>query len=339
MYIDEFNAIWKTQLELSGQKPHPTLSLQQRREIYHTIFYQRPLKSQKEKIGSCELERGKRRAPEACLEFQRFRYWQRINDLRILLPDKEERELTREEKEELAGLLETGEKNKYIDIANHFGWKKAKYEKHIFNLQNMGDSGLPINVTAKRIREVYPDWDKMTESRKNELVDILLLNIPMERIVKRLIQIFGLDKETAMKLADVTLVSDYASYSRKALKKLLPEIQKGTTLPQAYAKFYPDYGKQVEKYEFLPPVEKILRNLTNPSVKRSLTELRKIVNAVIQKYGKPETIRVELSRILKRSKKVRAKDHEKMLKNKSENERIEKNSKNSVFKNRPVAIL
>ena len=67
----------------------------------------------------------------------------------------------------------------------------------------------------------------------------------------------------------------------------------------------------------------ILPYLTNPSVKRSLTELRKVVNAVIRKYGLPETIRVELSRTLKKGKKVREILHQKMLENRSAREKAE----------------
>ena len=51
--------------------------------VHHAIFFQRPLKSQKDKIGKCEIfpEKRLRRAPKASLEFQTFRCWQKILDL------------------------------------------------------------------------------------------------------------------------------------------------------------------------------------------------------------------------------------------------------------------
>ena len=335
MYIDEFNAIWKAQLELNETKPHPILSLLFRREVFHTIFYQRPLKSQKDKIGFCELERGKRRASQACLEFQRFRYWQRLNDIRILLPNNEERPFTEKEKNELASLLEKGEIHKYVDIATHFGWKKAKNEKYIFNHQAMGEKSMLINVTAKRIRQVYPEWDNMPGEKQEALVDILMQGSSHEKTAKCLQQKFDLSSNVANELAGVTLVSDYASYSRKALRKLLPELQKGQSLRQVLDKLYPDRDKKREKYSLLPPVEKVLPHLTNPSVKRSLTELRKVVNAVIREYGLPETIRVELSRNLKKGKKAREKTHERMLENRSAREKAEKSLLKEVGLNAP----
>ena len=45
--------------------------------------------------------------------------------------------------------------------------------------------------------------------------------------------------------------------------------------------------------------------LRNPVVCRGLTELRKVVNALIRQYGKPELIRVELARDLKKSRQQR----------------------------------
>ena len=43
----------------------------------------------------------------------------------------------------------------------------------------------------------------------------------------------------------------------------------------------------------------------NPVVQKSLFEVRKVVNAVIKAYGKPEVIRVEMARDIVVSPKVR----------------------------------
>ena len=258
MYIDEFNAIWKAQLELSEIKPHPILSLLFRREMFRTIYHQRPLKSQKDKIGFCELERGKRRDSMSSLEFQRFRYWQRLNDLRVLLPGHEERPLNEKEKNELAALLEKGEIHRYTDIANHFGLKKAKGEKYVFNHQKIGEKSMPFNVTAKRIISVYPQWNDLPKEKQEKLVDILLQDSTHTRTAKRLQREFGFDAKVSMELAEITLIGDYASYSRKALKKLLPELKKGCSLTPVLDELYPDRNKKIEKYPLLPPVEQIL---------------------------------------------------------------------------------
>jgi CRISPR-associated endonuclease Csn1 len=55
----------------------------------------------------------------------------------------------------------------------------------------------------------------------------------------------------------------------------------------------------------LPPVNRVVRSLRNPAVLRSLTELRHVVNAIVQRYGTPDLVRVELARDMKRPRKVR----------------------------------
>ncbi|MCO5332844.1 MAG: hypothetical protein M9893_02325 [Pyrinomonadaceae bacterium] len=52
----------------------------------------------------------------------------------------------------------------------------------------------------------------------------------------------------------------------------------------------------------LPP-----KDLRNPIVFKALCELRKVVNAVIREYGRPDIIRIEMARDLKLTEKQRKK--------------------------------
>ncbi len=61
----------------------------------------------------------------------------------------------------------------------------------------------------------------------------------------------------------------------------------------------------------LPEVRKHLTSLRNPAVERSLTEMRKVVNAIVRQYGKPYEIRVELARDLKKPRQQRVEDTKK----------------------------
>ena len=80
---------------------------------------------------------------------------------------------------------------------------------------------------------------------------------------------------------------------------------------------FPDRKRAGGAYELLPPVLDAVPQLRNPVVCRGLTELRKVVNALIRQYGKPERIRVELARDLKRSRQQR----EDLTKQNRENEK------------------
>ena len=94
-YLDEFETIWNTQ-----SKYHPELTIDLKKELGNIIiFYQRPLKSQKGLVATCELENEQREVevdgvkklittgckvcPKSSPLFQEFRMWQRLNDVTI----------------------------------------------------------------------------------------------------------------------------------------------------------------------------------------------------------------------------------------------------------------
>ena len=77
MYQDELNLIFQKQTELNPSVYPPEL----KDKIEKIIFFQRPIKWDKGKIGNCSLEPSKRRINIGRLEFQQFRYWQDINNL------------------------------------------------------------------------------------------------------------------------------------------------------------------------------------------------------------------------------------------------------------------
>ena len=122
-YLDEFNQLWETQAKF-----HPELTQELKHDIGNiTIFYQRPLKSQKGLVSICELEQkkietivdgekkvitiGPKVCPKSSPLFQEFRIWQRLNDLEIIDTEtRAHRPLEQEEKELLANELSIREK-------------------------------------------------------------------------------------------------------------------------------------------------------------------------------------------------------------------------------------
>ncbi|MGH9455203.1 MAG: type II CRISPR RNA-guided endonuclease Cas9, partial [Terriglobia bacterium] len=113
---------------------------------------------------------------------------------------------------------------------------------------------------------------------------------------------WGLNDEAAEQLAKIGLESDYMNLSRRAMEKLLPLLEDGMTYAEACQQAYPESFEHGEPKPALPPADKALRALRNPGVERSLTELRKVMNAILRQYGKPAEIRVELARELKKSR-------------------------------------
>jgi CRISPR-associated endonuclease Csn1 len=61
------------------------------------------------------------------------------------------------------------------------------------------------------------------------------------------------------------------------------------------------HSQETEKQEIKNKLD-TPKNIRNPIVQQALYELKKVVNSVIEKYGKPDEIKVELARDLKQSK-------------------------------------
>src|SRR5579875_2382508 len=93
--------------------------------------------------------------------------------------------------------------------------------------------------------------------------------------------------------------------SRRAMEKLMPLLEQGMTYGEARRLLYPEKFSETQPADFLPMVKAALPEVRTPAVLRSLTELRKVVNAFIHHYGKPQESRIALARELRKYKKHR----------------------------------
>ena len=320
MYRDEFEEIW------TAQSSHLlTLNDEWKTRIYDAIFHQRPLKSQKGLIGFCELEPDCRRAPRASVEAQRFRYLQKVNDLEISTPSGEvwcvNDPAHADLRQRLIELLDTHAEIKFKSLRSKLGLRKPKGSDtdYAFNLEAGGEKRLKGNATAVRLRKVLgDDYEKLSPEQVANIVEDLLEYEKKDALARRLVDRYGITPAKAEELADVTLEPNYASLSREAMQKLLPLMEQGLRFAEVKKQMYGERAGRTGLRDFLPPVLEAVPQLRNPVVCRGLTELRKVVNAIIRKYGKPERIRVELARDLKRSRGQR----EDITRQNRENEKV-----------------
>jgi CRISPR-associated endonuclease Csn1 len=303
MHLDEFEAIWQAQREHHGDLLADSL----KKTIHRAIFFQRPLKWDRSTIGTCELELGKKRAPWALLDAQRYRFLQKVNDLRLLGADPKTGEMWPSEK------LDEDRRAKLVNALESEGdltfaaiKKLLALPKWITFNQEGGESKLIGNRTASKLRAVFgPRWSEMSSEEKDRAVEDLR-SIRSEKALRgRAERFWHLDAEAALAFSRIVLESDYCSLSRQALKKLLPLMEKGVPYATARKELYGDRPAP-EPFTFLPSLDKApLSPIRNPAVLRALSETRKVVNGIIRQYGKPAFIRVELARDLKRGRKER----------------------------------
>lgn len=295
MYQDEFESIWQAQ-----QKHHPEILIQPLKVAIHkAIFHQRPLNLQKNLIGKCTFEPHKKRASRALLEYQRFRTLQDINHLEVKDPlTRGYRALREDERGKLYALLE---KQKTM------GWGSARkalglHEGEIFNLEEGKKKGLDGNQTAYAMREILgKEWDDMAEEKQGLLITDMLTIDNEQGFLNRMMSHWGFDDDTAETLAKTELAPGYARLSVKAIRKILPHLEKGLIYSDACKEAgynhsdTSSFGSAVVLAE--PPY------LRNPIVQKALFETRRVVNAIIRQHGRPSCIRIEMARDMKLTKR------------------------------------
>ncbi len=304
MYEHEFNAVW------SAQQPHHQEAMTEdlRKKLHHILFHQRPIRVPKSVVGLCELEPNRRRCPRADRRAQRFRMLQEVNNLLLIDEHGEERPLTPEERGSLLEYLAAADKRSFEDIR-----KILRFDQSVqFNLERGKRKNLLGMQTDKAMSHKSrfgPAWAAMDDERKNRIVRCILDE--EETTVLHLAQTqWNLSEEQAQCVLEAELPAGYMAFSREAVAKLLPHMERGLPLmsddgtPSAISEagyLRPDQ-RGVQRLERLP----LPPDLPNPIVRQALHEVRKVINAILCEYGPIDEIHIELAREVKGSLEQRA---------------------------------
>ena len=146
-----------------------------------------------------------------------------------------------------------------------------------------------------------------------------------EKMIKRLVAEHALSEDQAKHLLEIKLPTGWEPFSEEALQIFLPELESGERFGSLLnGPVFEEWRKEMfpnrkqptgEFHDQLPsPNQKkqgkaetrYLQNLRNPTLQRGLNELRKVTNNLIRQYGKPDLIRMEVTRDLALSKSAKA---------------------------------
>ena len=264
-YLAEFKAICEK------QKLDKNLGPEIVRQIEKAIFDQRPLKSQKGQVGKCVFEKNKTKCPSSHPMYEEFRMLSFINNIKIQTPnDSALRPLSTEERELIMPLFFRKSKKQFDfeDIAKklapkkHYGFYKKSSDAempYLFNYpMDTSVSGCPVTAALKDI--FGENWiDALCEtytlaegkSRLNVVNDIWHVlffytdDAKLAEFAKNRLQ---LDDEEAKKFCEISLPSDYASLSLKAICKILPYLRRG--LIYSHAVFLGNLCEVMPQYEW-----------------------------------------------------------------------------------------
>ncbi len=335
MYEDEFKILWE---HLSPFYPDK-LTEELKSKVFYTIFYQRPLKVQKHLVGLCEFEKrevvnrqgekvwtGKKRSPKGTWYAQQFRLLSEINNLKVI--DGNDEWQLAEDLDLRDKLIAALQKKKTMNFS---AIRKLLFEKnqhgfeHIrFNLEEGGRDKLKGNEAEASLRSILKKkYDALTEKQRDTLIHDLLF-IEDEKVVRKHCEQLGaaleLTEEQVEKLSKVKLVDGYLHLSEKAIKKLLPHLKQGLKYSDAVEAA--GYLRKDQQEERIVPRLGEPPQLRNPIVQKALYEVRKVVNAIVWEYGKPDFIRVEMARDLKQSASQRKEASFQNARNRKRNEEI-----------------
>lgn len=152
-----------------------------------------------------------------------------------------------------------------------------------------------------------------------------------ESLVRKIGDLCGVPENLAKTIASVSFKQDYASLSHKAMRNILPYLMDGNEYSAACVCAGYNHSKesltreQLDNKILKDRLDEIPKNsLRNPVVEKILNQMVNVINAVGDRYGKPDEIHIELARELKSSQEERAKATDSIASNNKENERIKK---------------
>ena len=280
---------------------------------------------------------------------QRFRIYQELNHLRLVAADLGESTLTVAQRNLLAGLLEQGDLT-FPRMRRALGLAGTV----TFNLEDVKRDRLKGNAASKILGAagaLGERWHALSPAAQDEVVTQMLEEASESRLVDWLVTRLQVDEALAEGLASLTLPEGYGNLSRLAVGKVLPELQREVvTYAEAVRRAgfeshsalshaeqtgevmdaLPYYGEALQRHvgfadprarENDPP-ERRFGRIANPTVHIGLNELRKVVNALIQRYGHPSEVVVEVARELKQSQARRKEENERQAERQKENERF-----------------
>lgn len=285
------------------------------------IMYQRPFMTEeliKKMVGQCTFEDNEKRAPRASYSFELFRLASDLSHLVYIPKGSKKREAPKDKTsltlspEQINAVIAEAKKGgtlTYIKVRKAAGISDdyAPDPRHVrgqitkddpYGEENDFGNFKAYHAIRLALKNFPVDWAKIdNEATLNEIAYTLTVQKSDEGIRDKLqsIPISDEAKEAILKIKP-THFKAFGHLSIKALQKITKHIiESGLTYDKACEAADYDFRKKAANLE----------EITNPVVKRAITQTNKVVKAIIRKYGAPCTINVETARDLAKNRKDR----------------------------------
>lgn len=284
--------------------------------IHGLVFFQRSVYWDEGTIGQCTIDpqSGGVRTLRADRLAQKFRVWKTIVDLRVGEP---ELPLDEQQRKIVHDALSSQKTLSFNSLRS----KLKLPDGTKVNFERSERDSLTGNETDAEMRRVLgTSWDSMSEDRRDRLVSILLGNAQEPQIRSVLETEYGFTIDEVEGCLKARFPGGRSMYGKRTLRRLLEVLPEHNTERDAIeAAGYPT----PEEVRSQRPV--VLDELTNPLVRQTLSQLRKVLHAVAHAYGCEDDAPFDVVRIeLTRDVRANRKDRERTNKQQRENEKSNK---------------
>ena len=327
-------------------------------EIVNAPFYQRPLKSFESMVEYCSFydkynpKGSYKRTPLANIGNIELTLRQKIDNYEVYNRQsgeiKSSREmLSNEEIDKVIAFWIHKATSNEINAKNIF--KSAGFKDLVLKIPE-NSSQVVLNIQAHRnILTILSEYEIDFQTSHNDFYNAILLELyyyknessRVEKINQH-IKRYGIkvDEHFALKLSKLENMDGFSSFSLKFINEVLEKMKHEDKTHHEALESLGYYSKYVNMpaYDYLPPLEPTQKDIAwlkqtiphfetkhlfyqpmvSPKVKRVIAVLRKLINALIEKYGRIDEIRIETA---------------KEMNSKAEKERIDKNQAKNRTKN------
>lgn len=314
--LAEIELLFTRQTELGN--PHTSAKLLE--NLTALLMWQKPALAGEailKMLGKCTFEPTEYKAAKNSYSAERFVWLTKLNNLRIL-EQGAERALT--DNERFALLDQPYEKAKFtyaqartmLALPDEAIFKGVRYQGE--DKKAVETKTILMEMKAyHQIRKALENADLKAEwnelKNNSELLDDIGTAFSLHKTDEDICRYLDgkLSESILNALLENLNFDKFIQISLKALQQILPLMLQGQRYDEAVSAIYGDhYGKKsAEINRLLPTIP--ADEIRNPVVLRTLTQARKVINAVVRLYGSPARIHIETGREVGKSYQDRKK--------------------------------
>ena len=291
-----------------------------------------------DRVGLCTFEgkNGEKRAPKAAYTSEFFVALEKINHTKIVSADGSTRFFTSDERHAIIALLHRQQTVKYTAVRKTIGLAE---EDKFYNLNYSPKSGSKKSPEETEFVKME-NYHKIRKALREEVVSEHLSpdKIKLYDDIARILTLYKNDDSRIRRLAEHDIASEcydallemspskFHNLSLKAMGKIIPFLLQGNTYDKACELAGYDFRTENngEKSILLKGknITNIVNDITNPVVRRSVSQTIKVINAIILEYGSPQAVNIELAREMSKDFDERRKMKSDMETREKENDKV-----------------